>query len=187
MNPAYTPTFHNLLTTASQLYKMVGDPMQQQLDELLTEEPELCCPVTLVLLIDPVKAADGYVYERTAADALCTGDGGRFVSPMTREALPANFEVAAEIRELALGFRRERAAAMLAFAEEAAAARAAASRATARILSRSPRFSAAASAAAASAASAAAIDPANSRSISSASSVASSTAALSVVSACHRG
>lgn len=104
------------------VYKSVGDPMQQRLDALLEEDEAVCCPVTLVLLVDPVTAWDGFVYERSAAEALCTGDGGRFVSPMTREALPAEFTPAVDVRDAALAFRRERAAEMLTFAEEAAAA-----------------------------------------------------------------
>merc|ERR1719240_2475760 len=100
--------------------KIVGDPMQQRLDALLEEGSEVCCPVTLVLLIDPVTAKDGFVYERSAAQALCTGVGGRFVSPMTREELPAELAPAVAVRERAFDFRRQRTAAMLAFAEETA-------------------------------------------------------------------
>ena len=105
------------------MYKALGDEMQQRLDALLEEEPNLCCPVTLVLLLDPVTAKDGFIYERSAAEALCTGEGGAFVSPMTRESLPADFVLAAEMRERSLTFRRQRAAAMLTFAEEAAPTR----------------------------------------------------------------
>ena len=47
-------------------------------------------------------------------------EGGRFVSPMTRESLPPDLAPADEQREVAATFRRERSAAMLAFAEEAA-------------------------------------------------------------------
>ena len=47
-------------------------------------------------------------------------EGGRFVSPMTRESLPPNLAPADEQREAAATFRRERSAAMLAFTEEAA-------------------------------------------------------------------
>merc|ERR550514_1374498 len=77
--------------------KVVGDPMQLRLDALLEEGEELCCPVTLTLLLDPVKAPDGFVYERSAAEALCDGGKG-FVSPMTREQLPAAFAPAVEMR-----------------------------------------------------------------------------------------
>ena len=100
--------------------KRVGDPLQLRLDALLEEEADVCCPVTLTLLVDAVQAADGFVYERSAAEALCTGASGRFVSPMTREELCADFAAAAEFKERASAFRRERTAAMLAFAEEAA-------------------------------------------------------------------
>lgn len=46
--------------------KVVGNPLQERLDQLLEEEAELCCPVTLVLFVDPVLAGDGFAYERTA-------------------------------------------------------------------------------------------------------------------------
>jgi len=101
--------------------KRLNDPLQLRLDQILEEESEVCCPVTLVLLVDPVTAKDGFVYERSAAQALCTGAGGRFVSPMTREELPAELTPAVAVRERAFVFRRQRAAEMLAFAEEAAA------------------------------------------------------------------
>ena len=37
--------------------KVVGDPMQLRLDALLEEAADVCCPVTLVLMVDPVKAS----------------------------------------------------------------------------------------------------------------------------------
>lgn len=100
--------------------KRINDPMQMRLDALLEEDTDLCCPVTLVLFVDPVKASDGFVYERSAAEALC--ENGRFLSPMTREQLPSNVTSDANVKERAYTFRRERISAMLAFAEEAAAA-----------------------------------------------------------------
>lgn len=98
--------------------KLVGDPMQARLDDLLEEEASLCCPVTLVLLVEPVTAKDGHVYEKSAAEALV--ENGNFVSPMTREALPAELPPNAALRDRALTFRRERSGAMLTFAEETA-------------------------------------------------------------------
>ena len=49
-----------------------------------------------MLFIDPVTAADGFSYERTAAEGL-TNAAGKFVSPMTREELPAAFVAAVEV------------------------------------------------------------------------------------------
>merc|ERR550514_196147 len=51
-------------------YKALGDPMQLRLDALLEEDADACCPVTLVLLVDPVTAKDGFVYERSAVEAM---------------------------------------------------------------------------------------------------------------------
>ena len=49
-----------------------------------------------MLFIDPVTAADGFSYERTAAQGL-TNAAGKFVSPMTREELPPAFVAAEEV------------------------------------------------------------------------------------------
>ena len=108
--------------SATKVGKVVGDPVQARLDELLYEETSVCCLITLVLFVDPVKAPDGFLYERSAAEALKTAEG-HFVSPMTRESLPMLLQPAPEMRERAFAFRRERAAAMLQFAEEVAATR----------------------------------------------------------------
>ena len=99
--------------------KKVGNPTQIRMDELMEEEEDLCCPVLLVLFIDPIKAPDGFTYERTAADGL-TNAAGKFVSPMTREELPAAFVAAADICEKAKAFRIERGAKLLAFSAEVA-------------------------------------------------------------------
>ena len=87
--------------------KRLNDPLQLRLDALLEEEADVCCPVTLVLLADPVRARDGFAYERSAAQALCTGAGGAFVSPMTREELPAELAADPPLGKRPLAFRRE--------------------------------------------------------------------------------
>ena len=71
----------------------------------------------LVLFIDPVTAADGFAYERTAAEGLTNG-AGKFVSPMTREELPPAFVAAEALCGKAKAFRLERGAQLLAFAAE---------------------------------------------------------------------
>ena len=63
-------TLHPPAVAGAAMYKVVGDPMQLRLDELLEEEVDLCCPVTLVLFADPVTAKDGFVYERSAVEAM---------------------------------------------------------------------------------------------------------------------
>ena len=98
--------------------KVVGNPMQQRLDQLLEEDANLCCPVTLVLFVDPVNPGDGFAYERNAAEELAQGD--KFVSPMTREERPFNLEPAHDIKEKAKMFRIERCDALVAFIAEAA-------------------------------------------------------------------
>lgn len=102
--------------------KVVGNPTQMRLDGLLEEDEDLCCPVLLVLFVDPVHASDGFAYERTAAEGL-TNDKGEFVSPMTRETLPLTLVDAKEMCERAKAFRKGRGAELLAFAAEVAPVR----------------------------------------------------------------
>ena len=114
------------------------------------QDASLCCPVTLVLFVDPVHPGDGFACTptwhsnpRRAARARprrwrltpCgprdgtdertaadeLGASGTFTSPMTREELPLRLEVAADVKEQARAFRIERCAALAAFAQEAAA------------------------------------------------------------------
>lgn len=98
--------------------KAMGNPMQERLDLLLEEDTNLCCPVTLVLFVDPVLPGDGFAYEKGAAEELA--DGGKFVSPMTREEIPLNLAPAHDVREKAKMFRIERCDALVAFITEAA-------------------------------------------------------------------
>ena len=58
------------------------------------QEPDLCCPVSLGLFVDPVAAADGFVYERPqtvrsplpspSTDAALPGDGAGGLVPPRR-------------------------------------------------------------------------------------------------------
>ena len=46
--------------------RVLSNETQRALDDLLVEPADLCCPITLLLLADPVIATDGCVYERAA-------------------------------------------------------------------------------------------------------------------------
>jgi len=67
--------------------------MQTELDDLLVEDPDLVCPVTLMLLLDPVIASDGCVYERMAVAELSRAQG---VSPITRTLLTGQVVAASD-------------------------------------------------------------------------------------------
>jgi hemoglobin len=98
--------------------RVLGSEMQKTLDELLEEEPDLCCPVSLMLFVDPVIASDGFMYERASIQGLLRN---RMVSPMTRESLKKEFLPAKQRKSAALEFRQTRSKELLKFAEEAAA------------------------------------------------------------------
>jgi len=72
--------------SGQQAGRIPGDPLQVELDDLLVEDSELVCPITLMLLLDPVIASDGYIYERMAVAELSRAQG---VSPITRVPLTA--------------------------------------------------------------------------------------------------
>merc|ERR1719217_1806678 len=50
--------------------RQLGSNLQEKLDDLLTEDPDLCCPVSLMLFVDPVVASDGFMYEKDSIQAL---------------------------------------------------------------------------------------------------------------------
>merc|ERR1719171_1204555 len=60
--------------------RILGSALQEELDNLLYEDPDLSCPITLVLFCDPVVASDGCVYEKSAIEELIRTQG---LSPMT--------------------------------------------------------------------------------------------------------
>jgi Mg-chelatase subunit ChlD len=95
---------------------MLGDPLQVELDSLLLEEAELVCPITLTLLLDPVIASDGCVYERAALAELVRMQG---VSPITRAALTGQAIAASEHQAKVSKFMRTRAEELLGFATRA--------------------------------------------------------------------
>merc|ERR1712137_1077737 len=82
--------------------KLLGNKYQEQLDELLQEDPELCCPVSLVLFVDPVIASDGFMYEKASLEGLLRAN---MASPMTRERLKKEHLPARQRRSAAIEFR----------------------------------------------------------------------------------
>merc|ERR1711959_171440 len=64
--------------------RILGSSLQQRLDELTNEDPDLCCPVSLMVLGNPVIASDGFIYDYSSLQSLLANG---HVSPMTREAL----------------------------------------------------------------------------------------------------
>jgi hypothetical protein len=95
--------------------RLLGDAAQGALDELLAEPAELCCPITLALLRDPVIASDGGVYEKAAiAEVVRRGK----LSPTTLEPLDGELVPAAKQRSNVLDFMAQRARALIAFSNQ---------------------------------------------------------------------
>merc|ERR1711879_62355 len=97
--------------------RVLGSSLQQKLDELIDEDPDLCCPVSLMIFADPVVASDGFIYERASLTTLLAN---RQASPMTRETLKQEYQPAQQKRVEAHGYRKKRSGALLQFAREAA-------------------------------------------------------------------
>jgi hemoglobin len=96
--------------------RVLGSLLQQRLDDLLVEPPELCCPIMLLLFQSPVIASDGCAYEREAiARLIATGR----VSPVTHEALDRVLNSSPALESNLEIFRAERAAQLLSLADEA--------------------------------------------------------------------
>merc|ERR1712176_578659 len=93
--------------------KVLGNKYQEQLDELLQEDPELCCPVSLVLFLNPVIASDGFMYEKASLEGLLRAS---MASPMTRERLKKDYLPAKQRKSAALEFRENRTKELLRFA-----------------------------------------------------------------------
>merc|ERR1712113_233227 len=97
--------------------KLLGNKYQEQLDELLQEDPELCCPVSLVLFVDPVIASDGFMYEKASLEGLLRAN---MASPMTRERLKKEHLPAKQRRSAAIEFRERRAKELSQYAAQVA-------------------------------------------------------------------
>jgi len=106
--------------------RVLGNSMQEQLDKLLNEDAEMCCPVSLVLFRIPVIASDGFMYEEDSAKALVRQNQA---SPMTREPLQQQCIPARQKRSEVMTFREKRSDELLDFAKEALEAQPAMTRA----------------------------------------------------------
>jgi hemoglobin len=95
--------------------RVIGSSLQQKLDDLLTEDTDLCCPISLVLLSEPVVASDGFMYEKASLEELLRTTA---ISPMTRQSLKTQFFPAVERKKKALEFRELRSMELLDFADE---------------------------------------------------------------------
>lgn len=96
--------------------KVLGSELQQQLDSLLIEDANLCCPITLLLLREPMVASDGFVYEAEAVRKLIDTQE---ISPVTSEKLGSELFPAEQRAEEVMAFREQRAGELLDFAEHA--------------------------------------------------------------------
>merc|ERR1712193_546446 len=85
--------------------RVLGSNLQEKLDELLEEDPDLCCPISLMLLSDPVLASDGFIYEKASLEQILKTNA---TSPFTRQKLTRKFRPAKERMKLALEFRETR-------------------------------------------------------------------------------
>jgi hypothetical protein len=97
--------------------RVLGSSLQQKLDELLVEDPDLCCPVSLMVFTEPVIASDGFIYEKSSLMTLLQN---RQTSPMTREVLKREHRPAQQKKLEAADFRQKRSRALLQFAREVA-------------------------------------------------------------------
>jgi Mg-chelatase subunit ChlD len=96
--------------------RLLGNALQEQLDSLLYEDPDLSCPITLVLFCDPVVASDGCVYEKAAIEEVIRTQG---LSPFTHKPLAKELFPAEEVKSKARAFMEERSQALLGFAAKA--------------------------------------------------------------------
>lgn len=97
--------------------RVLGSVLQQSLDKLLEEDPDLCCPVSLMVFTEPVYASDGFIYEKSMLLQLL---GNKQRSPMTREVLKSQYRVATEKISEAVKFRHARSEHLIKFALQAA-------------------------------------------------------------------
>jgi hemoglobin len=96
--------------------RILGNSLQQKLDKLTEEDPDLCCPVSLMVFRDPVIASDGFIYDKASLQQLLAN---RLSSPMTREALKSEYRSAQLKLVEVTRFRKHRAQELLDFATEA--------------------------------------------------------------------
>merc|ERR1712137_50509 len=102
---------------AATVGRVLDSSLQRSLDELLEEDPDLCCPVSLLIFREPVRASDGFIYEKSMLIQLLQN---RQRSPMTREVLKSEYRAATEKMAEAMEFRHGRSEELIKFALQAA-------------------------------------------------------------------
>merc|ERR1712048_700784 len=102
---------------AAMVGRVLDSSLQRNLDELLEEDPDLCCPVSLMLFVEPVRASDGFIYEKSMLMQLLRNNQR---SPMTREVLKQEHRVVTEKMAEVLEFRHKRSSQLIKFAVRAA-------------------------------------------------------------------
>jgi hypothetical protein len=98
--------------------RVLDNSLQRSLDALLEEDPDLCCPVSLMVFSDPVRASDGFIYESAMLQQLLKN---KQRSPMTREVLKSGYQQATGKLAEAIEFRHNRSSDLVKFASQAAA------------------------------------------------------------------
>jgi hypothetical protein len=96
--------------------RILGNALQQTLDRLTEEDPDLCCPVSLMVFSSPVIASDGFIYDEGSLKELLRL---RQASPMTRETLKPTYRRASGKVAEVTHFRKQRSQELLDFAAEA--------------------------------------------------------------------
>jgi hypothetical protein len=103
-------------TTAAMAGRVLGSALQRRLDDLSTEDAELCCPVSLTLFVDPMIASDGFMYEKESIVVLIKG---KHPSPLTREPLESALFPAKQKKSEVMAFREQRSNELMQFSEDA--------------------------------------------------------------------
>jgi hemoglobin len=97
--------------------RVLGSSLQQKLDELLDEDPDVCCPVSLMVFSEPVIASDSFVYDKVSLMQLLSN---KLSSPMTREKLQNSYREAQAKQVEVQKFLEQRSPQLLLFARTAA-------------------------------------------------------------------
>jgi hypothetical protein len=106
----------NVTSQALMPGRVLGNTLQQRLDKLTLEDPELCCPVSLMPFKNPVMASDGFTYEESSLKQLLANGQS---SPMTRELLKKEYRLAEDKKAEVTIFKEKRSQELLDFAAQA--------------------------------------------------------------------
>jgi len=86
-------------------------------DKLTSENPDYCCPISLMVFKSPVTASDGFTYDEASLKQLLAN---KQVSPMTRETLKSTYRPVPHKKAEVTVFLQQRSQELLDFALEAA-------------------------------------------------------------------